>query len=190
MEHHDSDSPASSESPAPHFPIGGSTPMSTAMSQMPGMMPQSQMPPGMMPQYSNMYPQWYGMMPQMPERHLHSTVLPDERILNVIVTPGLFDSTVESNTMAKEIAHCITLAKDGIHAVLLILSLRSLFSQEEASAFECLCQIFGPKKLTLDDFLANNQLKNTRVGIELLCLIIGQKMKTRSVGRGRSFSLL
>ncbi|XP_047962897.1 immune-associated nucleotide-binding protein 1-like [Salvia hispanica] len=112
---------------------------------------------------------------------LHSTVLPDQRILNVIDTPGLFDSTVESNTMAKEIAKCITLAKDGIHAVLLVLSLRSRFSQEEASAFECLCQIFGPKiadymivvfahgdvlrkKLTLDDFLADNcpdQLKDT-----------------------------
>ncbi|KAL1533860.1 immune-associated nucleotide-binding protein 1-like [Salvia divinorum] len=90
---------------------------------------------------------------------LQTTVLDDGRILNVIDTPGLFDSSVESSTMAKEIAHCINLAKDGIHSVLLILSLRSRFSEEEASALNAL-----RKKLTLDDFLANNcphQLKNT-----------------------------
>lgn len=37
------------------------------------------------------------------------------------------------------------MAKNGIHAVLLVLSLASRFSEEEASAFESLCQIFGGK---------------------------------------------
>ena len=90
--------------------------------------------------------------------------------------------------MAKEIAKCITLVKDGIHAVLLVLSLRSRFSQEEASAFECLCQIFGPKiadymivvfahgdvlrkKLTLDDFLADNCPDQLKV-LTLICFLL------------------
>ncbi|XP_057793670.1 immune-associated nucleotide-binding protein 9-like [Salvia miltiorrhiza] len=104
---------------------------------------------------------------------LETTVLDDGRILNVVDTPGLFDSSVEPNVMAKEIANCINLAKDGIHAVLLVLSLGSRFSEEEASAFESLRQIFGGKiadymivvfshgdllrkNLTLDRFLASN----------------------------------
>ncbi|KAG6388883.1 hypothetical protein SASPL_150319 [Salvia splendens] len=104
---------------------------------------------------------------------LDTSVFDDGRILNVIDTPGLFDSYVESNAMAKEIAQWINLAKDGIHAVLFVLSLRNRFSEEEASAFEVLCHIFGAKiadymivvfshgdalgkNATLDDYLAKN----------------------------------
>lgn len=76
--------------------------------------------------------------------------------------------------MAKEIAKCIDLAKDGIHALLLVLSLRGRFSEEEASAFKSLCQIFGDeiadymivvfsggdvlqnRNLCLDDLLGHN----------------------------------
>lgn len=47
--------------------------------------------------------------------------------------------------MAKEIARCINMAKDGIHAILLVVSLRNRFSEEEASAFERLVEIFGGK---------------------------------------------
>ncbi|XP_057793669.1 immune-associated nucleotide-binding protein 9-like isoform X2 [Salvia miltiorrhiza] len=95
---------------------------------------------------------------------LQTTVLGDGQILNVIDTPGLFDSSVEHRLMAKEIAQCINLAKDGIHAVLLVLSLRNRFSEEEASAFESLCQIFGGKiadymivVFAHGDVLGNNQ---------------------------------
>lgn len=58
---------------------------------------------------------------------------------------GLFDSAVEPSERAKEIANCINMAKDGIRALLLVLSLGSRFSEEEASAFASLCQIFGAK---------------------------------------------
>ncbi|XP_047962898.1 immune-associated nucleotide-binding protein 9-like [Salvia hispanica] len=112
---------------------------------------------------------------------LDTSVFDDGRILNVIDTPGLFDSSVDSNAMAKEIAQCINLAKDGIHALLFVLSLRNRFSDEEASAFHTLCHIFGAKiaeymivvfshgdalrkNTSLDDFLAKNcpdQLKET-----------------------------
>ncbi|XP_057793671.1 immune-associated nucleotide-binding protein 9-like [Salvia miltiorrhiza] len=104
---------------------------------------------------------------------LETTVLDDGRILNVVDTPGLFDPSVEPNVMAKEIANCINLAKDGIHAVLLVLTLGSRFTEEEGSTFESLCEIFGGKiadymivvfahgdllrnNLTLDRYLGSN----------------------------------
>ncbi|TYJ46172.1 hypothetical protein E1A91_A02G102700v1 [Gossypium mustelinum] len=46
-----------------------------------------------------------------------TTVLKYGQIFNVIDTPGLFDASVESEFIGKEIAKCIDLAKDGIHAV-------------------------------------------------------------------------
>ncbi|KAM7460966.1 hypothetical protein LguiA_029096 [Lonicera macranthoides] len=56
------------------------------------------------------------------------TVLPDGMILNVIDTPGLFDFSAESEFIRKEIVKCIDMAKDGIHAALLVLSVRTLFT--------------------------------------------------------------
>ncbi|KAG6388882.1 hypothetical protein SASPL_150318 [Salvia splendens] len=66
---------------------------------------------------------------------LETTDLGDSRILNVVDTSGLFDSSVEPKVMANEIAQCIKLAKDGIHAVPIVEK---------------------PTNLTLDAFLARN----------------------------------
>ncbi|KAL8513424.1 hypothetical protein ACS0TY_012766 [Phlomoides rotata] len=54
---------------------------------------------------------------------LLKTVLNNAQILNVIDTPGLFDTSVESEIIRNEIAKCIKLAKNGIHAVLVVLSI-------------------------------------------------------------------
>ncbi|KAJ8458374.1 hypothetical protein OPV22_031300 [Ensete ventricosum] len=43
---------------------------------------------------------------------LQSTTLKDGRIVNVIDTPGLFDSSDESEATGKEIVRCVNLAKD------------------------------------------------------------------------------
>lgn len=40
---------------------------------------------------------------------------------------------------------CIDLAKDGIHAILVVFSVRSRFSQEEEAALQSLQAVFGPK---------------------------------------------
>ncbi|GLU22266.1 hypothetical protein SLE2022_383550 [Rubroshorea leprosula] len=48
---------------------------------------------------------------------LESTVLKDGQIINVIDTPGLFDFSSGSELMKK----CINLAKDGIHAILVMI---------------------------------------------------------------------
>ncbi|KAK3014977.1 hypothetical protein RJ639_010334 [Escallonia herrerae] len=76
---------------------------------------------------------------------LQRTVLKDGQILNVIDTPGLFDFSAESEFIGKEIVKCINMAKDGIHAILVVFSVRSRFSKEEEAALRSLRTFFGNK---------------------------------------------
>ncbi|KAJ0085925.1 hypothetical protein Patl1_07571 [Pistacia atlantica] len=76
---------------------------------------------------------------------LQRTELKDGQIINVIDTPGLFDFSAESEFVVKEIVKCIKLAKDGIHAILLVLSVRNRFTQEEQAAVLTLQSLFGRK---------------------------------------------
>nr|KJB29734.1 hypothetical protein B456_005G116400 [Gossypium raimondii] len=62
---------------------------------------------------------------------LQTTVLKDGQIFNVIDTPGLFDASVESEFIGKEIAK--------------FFSLKTRFSEEEKTAFQCLETLFGTK---------------------------------------------
>ncbi|KAI4332339.1 hypothetical protein L6164_017258 [Bauhinia variegata] len=76
---------------------------------------------------------------------MQRTVLRDGQIVNVIDTPGLFDFSAESEFVGKEIVKCIDLAKDGIHAVIVVFSVRTRFSQEEEAALRSLQTLFGNK---------------------------------------------
>ncbi|KAH0712089.1 hypothetical protein KY289_008048 [Solanum tuberosum] len=76
---------------------------------------------------------------------LQRTVLEDNQILDVIDTPGLFDCSSEPEFVGNEIVKCINMAKDGIHAVLVVLSVRSRFSREEHAAVQSLREFFGSK---------------------------------------------
>ncbi|KAM0019283.1 putative AIG1-type guanine nucleotide-binding (G) domain-containing protein [Helianthus debilis subsp. tardiflorus] len=76
---------------------------------------------------------------------LRTTVLKDGQMLNVIDTPGLFDSSVDTEYIGKEIVRCINMARDGIHAVLVVLSVRNRFSKEEEAAISSLRTLFGSK---------------------------------------------
>ncbi|KAJ0746150.1 putative AIG1-type guanine nucleotide-binding (G) domain-containing protein [Helianthus annuus] len=76
---------------------------------------------------------------------LRTTVLKDGQMLNVIDTPGLFDSSVDTEFIGKEIVKCINMARDGIHAVLVVLSVRNRFSKEEEAAISSLRTLFGSK---------------------------------------------
>ncbi|WVY99319.1 hypothetical protein V8G54_025389 [Vigna mungo] len=73
---------------------------------------------------------------------LQTTAMKDGPIINVIDTPGLFDGT---SSAGKEIVKCIDLAKDGIHAIILVLSIRTRFSEEEQATFLTLQALFGHK---------------------------------------------
>lgn len=50
-----------------------------------------------------------------------------------------------SDYVGKEIVKCIDLAKDGIHAVLVVFSVRTRFSLEEEAALRSLQTLFGSK---------------------------------------------
>ncbi|XP_062030465.1 immune-associated nucleotide-binding protein 9-like [Rosa rugosa] len=76
---------------------------------------------------------------------LKTAILRDGQQINVIDTPGLFDNSAKSDFISKEIAKCITLAKDGIHGVLVVLSTRTRFTKEEESAIRSLETLFGSK---------------------------------------------
>ncbi|KAJ4908479.1 P-loop containing nucleoside triphosphate hydrolases superfamily protein [Raphanus sativus] len=43
--------------------------------------------------------------------------------INIVDTPGLFDLSMTAEFIAKEIVRCITLAEDGIHAVLFVFTI-------------------------------------------------------------------
>ncbi|GLT45111.1 hypothetical protein SLA2020_189660 [Shorea laevis] len=72
---------------------------------------------------------------------LQSAVLKDGQIINVIDTPGMFDFSYGSELMRK----CINLAKDGVHAILVVFSVRNRFTQEEEAALHSLENYFGSK---------------------------------------------
>ncbi|EYU37176.1 hypothetical protein MIMGU_mgv1a022156mg, partial [Erythranthe guttata] len=103
-----------------------------------------------------------------------TTLLENGQNLAVIDTPGLFDCSAEPQFIRKEIAKCINMAKGGIHAILLVASIRTRISREEEEAGVSMLQaFFGPKIIdymivvftggddleddeTLDDYLGRN----------------------------------
>ncbi|KAL7090537.1 hypothetical protein ACP275_12G047100 [Erythranthe tilingii] len=106
---------------------------------------------------------------------LHTTTLLENgQNLAVVDTPGLFDCSAEPQFIGKEIAKCINLAKDGIHAILLVASIKTRISKEEEEAGVLMLQaFFGPKIIdymvvvftggddleddeTLDDYFGRN----------------------------------
>lgn len=58
---------------------------------------------------------------------------------------GLFDFSAGSDFVGKEIVKCIDLAKDGIHAILVVFSVRTRFTEEEETALRSLQTLFGSK---------------------------------------------
>ncbi|PKA60194.1 Protein AIG1 [Apostasia shenzhenica] len=74
---------------------------------------------------------------------IQSTILKDGRSVNIIDTPGFFDLSSGSENVGKEIVKCIDLAKDGIHAVLIVFSIGSRFTREEEAAIQSMKTLFG-----------------------------------------------
>ncbi|XP_010262443.1 PREDICTED: immune-associated nucleotide-binding protein 8-like [Nelumbo nucifera] len=74
----------------------------------------------------------------------------DGKLVKVIDTPGLFNFLLRADFVVKEIVKCIESAKDGIHAVVVVLSVRSPYSKEEVTAIQGLKILFGDK---ISDYL-------------------------------------
>ncbi|KAJ7533337.1 hypothetical protein O6H91_13G043800 [Diphasiastrum complanatum] len=69
----------------------------------------------------------------------------DGRLIQVVDTPGLFDPSMQADFVGKELMNCIELAKDGVHGILLVLSVLNRFTAEEMVAVESLQMLFGEK---------------------------------------------
>jgi hypothetical protein len=100
---------------------------------------------------------------------------------------GLFEVSNGSQFIGKEIVKCIDFAKDGIHAILVVLSVRSRFSEEEENALRSLRTLFGSKIVdymivvftggddleaneeTLDDYLGRGCPETLKV---FICFIV------------------
>ncbi|CAE5959178.1 unnamed protein product [Arabidopsis arenosa] len=81
------------------------------------------------------------------ECKMYRTAIKDGPIINVIDTPGLFDSSVSANYITTEIVNCLTMAEGGIHAFLFVLSAGNRITQEEESTLDTLQLIFDSKIL-------------------------------------------
>ncbi|KAF5817423.1 putative AIG1-type guanine nucleotide-binding (G) domain-containing protein [Helianthus annuus] len=74
-----------------------------------------------------------------------TTKMQDGRVVNVIDTPGLFDISADPGFIWNEIVSCIHMARDGIHAVLVVFSICNRFSEEERAVICGLVDLFGNK---------------------------------------------
>jgi len=142
---------------------------------------------------------------------LQTTELNDGQIVNVIDTPGLFDLSVGSEFVGKEIVKCIDLAKDGIHAVIVVFSVRTRFTEEEETALRSLQTLFGSKIVdymivvftggdeleenaeTLEDYLGREcpePLKEILVLCDNRCVLFDNKTKDEGKRFGQVQQLL
>ncbi|KAJ0977251.1 hypothetical protein J5N97_012725 [Dioscorea zingiberensis] len=99
---------------------------------------------------------------------LERVMFEDGCLVNVIDTPGLFNFTGDFIDMGKETTECLQLAKDGFHAVLVVLSVKNRFSREEKAAIQCLEQFFGKQiyDYMILVFTGGDQLEEDEVTLE------------------------
>ncbi|KAM9437697.1 GTPase IMAP family member 8-like [Salvelinus alpinus] len=67
----------------------------------------------------------------------------DGRDVSVVDTPGLFDTTLTAEELAKEIGRSIYVSSPGPHAFLLVLRVNDRFTEQEKKVIEILESLFG-----------------------------------------------
>ncbi|XP_056310843.1 GTPase IMAP family member 8 [Danio aesculapii] len=84
-----------------------------------------------------------------------------ERIISVVDTPGLFDTTMSKQKMKDEIVKCVYKCLPGPHVFLLVARLGVRFTDEEKSAVKWIQENFGEKapRHTIVLFTHADQLK-------------------------------
>ncbi|KAL2092640.1 hypothetical protein ACEWY4_012438 [Coilia grayii] len=100
------------------------------------------------------------------------------RMVQVIDTPGLFDTAVSNEKIREEIGKCITLASPGPHVFLLLLSL-GRFTQEERETVEMIQETFGEqsKAYTMVGFTRGEILQEEGTSIETYIKSSHDKLK-------------
>ncbi|CAI0625817.1 unnamed protein product [Linum tenue] len=74
---------------------------------------------------------------------LEEGLLPDGGMLRIIDTPGHFGHSLKSDVVDSEIRKCFEMAKDEIHALILVLSVNNRFTKAETEGILALTSIFG-----------------------------------------------
>ncbi|XP_071085771.1 GTPase IMAP family member 7-like [Haliotis cracherodii] len=64
-------------------------------------------------------------------------------VIQVVDTPGMFDTNMERDVIDKEIKKCIAISAPGPHAFLLVISLTQRFTEEDKKVFDEIDDIFG-----------------------------------------------
>ncbi|PUZ47260.1 hypothetical protein GQ55_7G150600 [Panicum hallii var. hallii] len=67
------------------------------------------------------------------------------RTVHVIDTPRLYDINVKTKETHKEIAKCLDMSRDGIHAMLMVFSAATRFTPEDADTIKSIKMFFGDK---------------------------------------------
>ncbi|KAH9330401.1 hypothetical protein KI387_002509, partial [Taxus chinensis] len=103
------------------------------------------------------------------ECRLEKCTRKDGRIINMVDTPGLFDTDETLEFTQREIVKCIDLAKDGVHGVLLVVSAKKRFTPEEAETVDILQMLFGPRILNymVVIFTGGDKLEKTDTSLEM-----------------------
>lgn len=91
----------------------------------------------------------------------------DSRFVQVVDTPGLFDTAVFNEKIVEEIGKCITMSSPGPHVFLLLISV-GRFTKEERHTVKMLQETFGEqsKAYTMVGFTRGEILKDEGTSIE------------------------
>ena len=86
------------------------------------------------------------------------------RIIHVVDTPGILDTSESAENIRNEIAKCIQVSSPGPHAFLLVLQI-GRFTKEEENCVQALEKIFGPEasKYMIIVFTRGDELKGRSI---------------------------
>ncbi|KAJ0068130.1 hypothetical protein NL108_016285 [Boleophthalmus pectinirostris] len=92
----------------------------------------------------------------------------DGRSIEIVDTPGLFDTTLSNAQVQQELVNCISLLSPGPHAFLMVLQI-GRFTREEQETVRLIREFFGEgsEKFILVLLTKGDELRNTTLGTYL-----------------------